>query len=310
MRVFVVPRPHQSLDRRVQILHQMRHRVAIPVMPAAHAQHRRLDRTVILANRTVLPVIVPQLMLHPFRRQKRRVLQPLQPHLAPALPHDLGVRRQGKPAQHGCRPAGIFAQHQAALVMDVVRITVRGGTDADHRLQRLRRQRGDLQSVEPAPADSHHAHAAAAPALRGQPVDHRHTIGQFLFGILVVKQSLAVTATAHVNPYAGVSMPGQIGMGQRIAHRRAVALAIGQVFQDRWHRTGTYGPPYPRRQIHTVGHGNGHMRRFLHLEREVFDNLHEAPPKADRLTSPCRAVARAASVLQVGLSRPARCRRA
>ena len=43
-------------------------------------------------------------------------------------------------------------------------------------------------------------------------------------------------AAADVDPHAGIAVAGQIGMGERVALIGAVALAVGQILQDRRHR--------------------------------------------------------------------------
>ena len=150
MRVLMHPRPHDPLAGRRHILHQMRHRVHVIVGPAAPDQHRGLHPGIILAHRPVLPERPPLLQRSPARCQPRLGLKPLHPH-PPPIRAQHRVRRARGIGQHHRPPAEILAQQAAALVMDVIRETVGGGTDRNHRLQRGRLVERGLQAVEPAP---------------------------------------------------------------------------------------------------------------------------------------------------------------
>ncbi len=61
----------------------------------------------------------------------------------------------------------------------------------------------------------------------------------------------------------GIAVPGEIRMGERIALIRAVALAVGQVLQQRGHRVGLgiLGQPDAR----------GEPRAVLQRDRRVLD---------------------------------------
>jgi hypothetical protein len=52
----------------------------------------------------------------------------------------------------------------------------------------------------------------------------------------------------------GIAVAGEIGMVEGVALRRAVALAVGQILQDRRHRMGfgILGQPDHRRQLDPV----------------------------------------------------------
>ena len=80
-----------------------------------------------------------------------------------------------------------------------------------------RAARGNLQSVEPAPGNSHHSNRAVAPALSRQPSNHLQAIVLFLLGVLVEQQAGQFTAAAKVDADAGVAVTGQIRISQRIA---------------------------------------------------------------------------------------------
>ena len=151
MRILVDPGADDGLRRTVEIAHQSRGRVAIPVMPAANRQNGNINRAEILADRPVFPIGIPPLMAEPCVQQKGLRPQPLQPHLAPAFAHDLRIGRAGRIGQHLRRPAEVLAQHRAALVVNIVSIAVHRRAQRDDRLQSFWSQRRQLQPVEPAP---------------------------------------------------------------------------------------------------------------------------------------------------------------
>ena len=105
------------------------------------------------------------------------------------------------------------------------------------RLQLRRPPRGDLQAVEAAPGNADDADGAGAPGLRGDPVQDLQRVVLLLLQILALEHAFGIARAAHVDPHAGVAVAGEIRMRERIALRRAVALAVGQIFQDRRHRS-------------------------------------------------------------------------
>ena len=75
--VLVAPGPHDGLYRALRMFCHRGHSVAIPVMQAAHHQDWRLDCAVILADRAVLPVLIPVRRTGPPFGDKRRVFHPI-----------------------------------------------------------------------------------------------------------------------------------------------------------------------------------------------------------------------------------------
>ncbi len=188
MRIGMRPGPDETLARHRQVFEQTRDRIGVAVGPAADREDRTLDRAVILAHRAVLPVVVAPLMPQPGRQEQGKILQPLQPHRPPAIADERGVGRMAHRAEQERGPAEAGAQHRAAHEVHVVAIAVVGRADRDDRLQRRRAARGDLQRVEPAPGDPHHADRAAAPRLRRQPRDHLQRVVLLLPGVFVEQQ--------------------------------------------------------------------------------------------------------------------------
>ena len=280
MRVPVGPRPDDALDRRLDRAHQARHRIRVRVVPAADGQHGGLDSADVLVHRAVFPVGVAVRVLQPRDRQQRLGLQPLQPHGAPALAHQGRVRRARGVGEHGGRPAQVFIQQAAALVVDVVAVAVVGGAQRDDGLQPGRAQGSHLQAVEAAPRNTHHADPPGAPGLPHQPRDHVHRVVQFLLRVFVEHQPVGVAVAAHVDPHAGITVAGDVGVRQGIAHMGAVALAVGQVLQDHRHRILVCVGRHPdaRRQLRAVGQCDEGVGDFTHLAREGFDGFHGSVP--------------------------------
>ena len=271
--ILVLPRADQRLDRRGQVRGERRRRVDVGVRPAADGQHRRLDGRPVFADRAVPPVRVAGRVVHPASGEEGQRLDPLDPALAPVC----AQRRIGRPGlvgQHLGAPVEVVGQQAAAHVVDVVRVAVHGGAAGDHRLQRRRAAKGELESVEPAPGDPDHADVAVAPWLVRDPGDHRLAVGEFLLRILVVEESVRIPGAGDVDPDAGVAGRGEHRMGGGVARRGGVALAVGQVFQDGGGWPVRFRPPQPggepspvrkrdpgvggRRSGHTVSRGAGH----------------------------------------------------
>ena len=162
--------------------------------------------------------------------------QPLQPHRPPAIADKQRIGRKAHRAEEEKGPFKSGREKRAAHVVRVVGVAIVGRADGDDRLQRRRTERRDLQPIEAAPGNSHHPDRAVAPGLRRQPGDHLHAVVLFLLGVLVEQQARRFAAAANVDANAGVAVTGQIGMGQRVPLVGAVALAVGQIFQDRRNR--------------------------------------------------------------------------
>ena len=118
---------------------------------------------------------------------------------------------------------------------------------------------------------------AGAPGLGRDPWQHLQAIVLLLLQVFVVEQPIGFAGTPHVDPDAGIAVAGEIGMGQVVALRRAVALAIGQVFQDRRHglllRIGRQ--PDARRQAAAVRQRDEQIFDLAHLARELRDDVHD-----------------------------------
>jgi hypothetical protein len=152
--------------------------------------------------------------------------------------------------------------------MHIVGIPVVGRADGYDGLEGGRAARRNLKSIEAAPGDSHHPDDAAAPGLRRQPRDYLQAIVLLLLCVLVEQQATRLAAAAHVDPNAGVAVAGQIRMRERVALISPVALAVGEILQDRGDRvlSGIVGQPDAGRQPRAV---------FQWYQR-VLDNTHSA----------------------------------
>src|SRR5262245_5385979 len=99
MRIAVRPRPDETLARRCQSLKKPWNCILIGIGPAADGIHRALDRRVILADRSVLPISVTSLVLQPKFEEQRHVLEALQPHRPPAIADEHRVGREAPAAE-------------------------------------------------------------------------------------------------------------------------------------------------------------------------------------------------------------------
>src|SRR6185437_14247074 len=109
--------PHGDLVRRPQMLGEPERRVAIEVCPAAPEPHRALNRPVVEANRGVFPVLIEPLVAQPDLRPEALRLEPLEPHLAPALAHDLRIRRPRVEELHDAAPPEVVVEQCAARIV-------------------------------------------------------------------------------------------------------------------------------------------------------------------------------------------------
>ena len=140
--------------------------------------------------------------------------------------------------------------------MDIGGIAVIGRSHRDDRLQRRGLARGDLQPVEATPTDADHRHLPVAPVLPRQPVDGIDTVKLFLNAVFVGDGAFAVAGAANVQPQAGIAVPGKIAVHLFVARAGAVALAVGQVFQDQRHLSSTFRQPEATGEPGAVGHEN------------------------------------------------------
>src|SRR5699024_9435161 len=98
-----------------------------------------------------------------------------------------------------------------------------------------------LQTVEAAPGDAHHADPAVAPGLFGQPGDYRFSIGQLGFCVFVDEHTIRFAAAAQIHAQTRIAVTGEVGVVDVVAVAGEVALAIRDVFQNGRNRavTGT-----------------------------------------------------------------------
>ena len=131
-------------------------------------------------------------------------------------------------------------EQAAAHVVAVVGIAVVGRAGGDDRLQRRRPVARDLQRVEAAPGDAHHADRAAAPGLRGEPGDHLDGVGLLLRQIFVGEQAVGIAGAAHVDAH------GRHSRGRRNRHASGGRAAPCRRGAD---RADIRGSPAPDRSL-------------------------------------------------------------
>src|SRR5262245_21255425 len=99
MRIAVRPRPDETLARSAQPLEQAWNCILIGIGPAADGVYGALDRRVILADRSMLPIRITSLVPQPSFEEQRHVLEALQPHCPPAIADQHRVGRQAHRAE-------------------------------------------------------------------------------------------------------------------------------------------------------------------------------------------------------------------
>ena len=164
--------------------------------------------------------------------------------------------------------------------MDVIGVAVVGGAQGDDGIQPRRLACRHLQAIEAAPGYAHHAHLACAPGLAHQPGNHLLGVGEFLLGVFVLHDAVGIAIAAHVDAHTGVTVASQIGVRQGITHDSAVALAVGQVFQNGGNRmlVGIHRQPHAGGKAGAVGQGNESVGNLFDLAREGLDGFHSKCP--------------------------------
>src|SRR5438876_538947 len=104
MRVGVTPRADQALADPWMVLDEAKDRVAVAVGPSSHHEDRASDRSVVLADRALLPVVIATLVLEPLVCERNGVPEPIQPDRPPSLADDLRVRWARVIREHRASP--------------------------------------------------------------------------------------------------------------------------------------------------------------------------------------------------------------
>ena len=213
-------------------------------------------------------------MLEPLLDPQSAAGQALVPHLPPPVTDDRRIRGQAVEREHHRRLGQIVREQASAHVVHVVDVQILGGGGTDDRLERRRAAGGHLQTVEPAPRDTHHADIAVAPGLFGEPCDD--VAGVVVFGgqILVGEHPVGVSAAAHVHTHGHVAVPGEIGVVESIPRPGQVPLPIRDVLEHRRDRFVGDRAPHTGGQARAVAHGNEHVLDVSHLVRERLDRVH------------------------------------
>ena len=279
LRPGVAPRPDQPLARPGKALEQPRDRVGVAVVPAADGVDGALDVGVVLAHGALLPVLVAALVPEPLVDERRPLLHPLEPHVAPPVTDDRRIRRAGVPAEHRRRPHQHVLVHAATVVVHVVGVAVVRRAEGDDRLQRRRPPSRHLQPVEPAPRDAHHADLAAAPRLLGEPRDHLAAVELLLGQVLVLEDAVGLPGAALIHAHHRVAVTGDVGKLARVAHGGAVIQAVGQILDDGRHRigVGVLGQPDTGGEPAAVCQRDPHRLESPHGARIVGHQTHPHP---------------------------------
>src|SRR5947207_3133957 len=99
VRIAVRPWPDETLAGDLQSLKQTGDCILITIGPAADGVDRALDRRIVLAYRSELPVQIAALVLQPIFLKQRYVLQALQPRRSPAVADQRRIGRKAHQAE-------------------------------------------------------------------------------------------------------------------------------------------------------------------------------------------------------------------
>ena len=254
MRIEMTPGTHGHLVRYGEIFRETQRGIAVQIRPAAPKPYGTGDRAVVEAHGTMLPVLIQRLMLEPEFGPKAFGLEPLQPHRAPALPDDLGIRGPCVEDLHDAAPPEIVVEQAAAGVMNAFGEAVIGPHHRDDRLQGRGSACRHLQRVIRAPGLAHHPDVPRTPGLAGNPLDHFERIVLFFRQILIVHHAVRLARTAHVDAHGGVAVARKPVMHALVAPAHEIAFPVGDVLEDRRYRClfRVCGRPNPRREAAAV----------------------------------------------------------
>src|SRR6266568_7113832 len=135
MRIPMCPRPDETLARHRQSLEKAWNCILIAIGPATDGVHRALDRLVILAYRSMLPIGITSLVLQPKLEEQRYALQALQPHRPPAIADKHWVGREAHCAEKERGPLKSGRQKRAAHVVRIVGVAIVARADGYDRLE-------------------------------------------------------------------------------------------------------------------------------------------------------------------------------
>ena len=287
----VRPRPDQPLRGCLQSGQEPQHRLGVAVRPAADGVNGAPDRAEVLAHRALFPVLVAALVAKPLVLVGLDAVDPLEPGVAPPVPGHLRVGGDRVEGQHRRSPREhLEREHRAPAVVHVIGVAVVCRAERDHRLELRRRVRRHLEPVEPAPGDPEHPHRPGAPGLLGDPAEHLERVLLLQRQVLVVEQAVGLPGAAQVHPQRGVPVPREVHVARPVARRRAVALAVGDVLEDRRDRValGVLGKPDAGAEPGAVRHRDPHVVDRAHGAREVAHHAHQriGAPSSSSACSP------------------------
>ena len=267
---YVCPRSDDGFSRNGQAFHQCADAVGVGIGISVQCEYRNLNVIVVHADGTVLPVVVSGLMFQPVFRPQRHLFQSLDGFFIPCIRLDFAVYRTAHICQHDVAPPEVVVQEAAALVVDVLCITIVYEADADDGLQRPRSSCGNLEGVESGPGLALHTDISVAPWLCSNPVDGIDGIVLFLLQILIVETAVGFAGTAHVHADNVVSHSSEVSVHRFVSASHTVSLTIWLGFEDGWQRFIGLWFPHTCRTSASVGHRYPDIFNDLPLIRELF----------------------------------------
>src|SRR5580700_2343329 len=127
VRIGVCPWPDETLAGHLQSLEKARDCILITIGPTTDGIDRALDRCVVLAYRSVLPIRIASLVLQPIFQEQRYVLQALQPHRPPPIADQRRIGRKAHQAEKEKGPLKSSGRKKRAThVVRVVSVPIVG----------------------------------------------------------------------------------------------------------------------------------------------------------------------------------------
>src|SRR5215472_794845 len=110
--------------------------------------------------------------MQPFLWPELLLIEPLQPHFAPSISYDVGIRGTRIEGLHHASPPEIVIKETATREVHALGESVVRAHHANDRLQSRRPACSDLKGVVRTPRLAHHPNVPRAPRLGSYPLDH------------------------------------------------------------------------------------------------------------------------------------------
>ena len=202
--------------------HEARHEILVHVQISAAEERRGRESTVVGIQRAPPVVRAVELVLQVDVQPRRRV-----PAVLGSLAVEIEIRcpRHRAESDHAERPGIVLHQHDAARMMNVIRVAIVSATQRKDRLQRRRVVfGGDLNRVEGGVRGAVHADRPVGPALFRQPLDDSDGVLVFVDAVLVLGHALRSARSTDIDVELRVAVLREISHAEVGAHVRRMAV--------------------------------------------------------------------------------------